>query len=398
MAWSEANASEAWGGLGRRLRLGVVGGGPGSFIGPVHRLVSRLDDRFEVVASVLSSNPEKSRTAGLGLGLAEDRAYATADALFAAEPAREDPIDVLAIMTPNDSHYGLAVRALDAGWDVVCDKPMTTTLDDARDLVRRADASGLVFCTTYNYSAYPMVRQARAMVRDGMLGPIRQAQVCYIQPFNAALTPAETGGGTAWRMQPEKVGESMVLGDIGTHAFQLLEFIACQEVGEVLAEVGAIVPGRKVDDYGMALLRFPEGARASFWVTNAAAGAEHGLYIRIFGDEGGLEWWQENPNYLRWMPREAPVQLLARDGPGLHPDARKVNRTVLGHPEGYQEAFANLYVEIADAIADRRLGRMPAAPPAFPAVRDGARGVAFISAAKQSSAANGAWTVIPSIE
>ena len=237
------------------------------------------------------------------------------------------------------------------------------------------------------------------MVRDGTLGTVRQAQICYVQPFNARLTAAESNGDTDdnWRMVPHKVGESMVLGDIGTHAFQLLEFVAGQAVEEVLAEVGAIVPGRRVDDFAMALFRLAEGGRANFWVTNSAAGSEHGLYFRIFGDNGGLEWWQESPNYLRWMPIDAPVQILARDGPGLSPDAAKVTRTKLGHPEGYQEAFANLYAEVADAIADRRLGRAPATPHGFPTVRDGARGVAFIAAAKQSAAAGGAWTTIPDI-
>ncbi|MEZ5668302.1 MAG: Gfo/Idh/MocA family oxidoreductase [Alphaproteobacteria bacterium] len=387
-------------GFGRRVRLGVVGGGPGSFIGPIHRLAARMDDRFAIVASVLSADPGRSRDAGLALGIAPDRAYADADALFAGEAARTDAIDALAVMTPNDSHFALAARAVGLGWDVVCDKPLTTGLDDARALVRAVDAAGVVFCTTYNYSAFPMVRQARAMVRDGRLGPIRQAQVCYVQPFNARLGEAEAGAGAGrpWRLVAEKVGESMVLGDIGTHAFQLLEFVAGEPVAEVLAEVGAIVPGRQVDDYAMALLRLAGGGRATFWVTNAAAGAEHGLYLRIFGDGGGLEWWEENPNYLRWMPHAAPVQLLARDGPGLADDAARVTRTVFGHPEGYQEAFANLYREVADAIVDRRLGRKPAAPPDFPTVRDGARGIAFIAAAKRSAAAGGTWTAIPSVD
>lgn len=400
MAWSDQDQPAApWGGLGRRLRLGVIGGGPGSFIGPVHRLAARFDDRYAVVAGVLSSDPERSIAAGRALGLDDQRSYGDADSLFAAESSREDGIDVLAIMTPNDSHYGLAVRGLDHGWDVICDKPMTTTLDDACDLVRRVDASALAFCTTYNYSAYPMVRQARAMVRSGMLGTIRQAQACYIQPFNAALSDSEANGkpDKAWRLDPAKAGESMVLGDIGTHAFQLLEFVADQPVLEVLAEVGAVVPGRSADDTGMALMRLHDGGRANFWVTNAAAGSEHGLYIRIFGDRGGLEWAQENPNYLRWMPIDAPVQLLARDGPGLLPDARRASRTVLGHPEGYQEAFATLYSEFAELVIARRLKAPLSDPPPLPTVRDGARGIAFISAAKQSSASGGRWVAIPPV-
>jgi len=381
--------------MGRRLRLGVVGGGPGSFIGPVHRTASRLDDRYEVVAAVLSSNPERSAAAGRALGLAEDRAYPDVDALFAGEADRADGIDVLAIMTPNHRHHPVAARALEAGWDVICDKPLTTTLDDAEDLVARVRTSGQVFCTTYNYTGYPMVRQAREMVRDGAIGDVRMVQVCYIQPHFAAPTEAERPGGTAWRLDPAQVGESMVLGDIGSHAHHLACFVAGRQVERVAADVGAVVPGRQVDDCAMALLRFEGGARGVFWVTNAAAGAEHGLYFRIFGEHGGLEWAQENPNYLRHMPLDAPVRLLARDGPGLGPAAARATRVEFGHPEGYQEAFAVLYADVADAVVARRTGTL-ADPLAldFPTVEDGARGIAFIAAAKQSARNDGAWTAV----
>lgn len=383
--------------MGRRLRLGVIGGGPGSFIGPVHRTAARLDDRYAVVASVLSSDPDKSHKAGLAIGVAEDRAYRDADALFAGESARDDGIDVLAIMTPNDRHHPLSVRALEAGWDVICDKPLTTTLADAEDLVGRVRASGLVFCTTYNYTGYPMVRQARAMVASGALGDIRMVQVCYIQPHLARLTPAEEGQGNAWRMDPKQVGESMVLGDIGSHAHHLACFVTNQQVDRVSADTGTVVPGRAVDDCAMALMRFDNGARGNFWVTNAAAGAEHGLYIRVFGSRGGLEWAQENPNYLIHRPIDEPVRILARDGAGLGPEAARATRVEFGHPEGYQEGFAVLYADVADAIVARRSGTV-ADPLAldFPTVEDGARGIAFIAAAKHSAAHDGAWTEVRS--
>jgi len=380
-------------GLGRRLRLGVVGGGPGSFIGPVHRTAARLDDRYAVVASVLSSDPERSVEAGRALGVPADRAYPTLDALFDAEAARPDGVDVLAIMTPNHAHHPAAVRALDLGLDVVCDKPLTTTLDDAVDLVRRVRASDRVFCTTYNYSGYPMVRQARAMVAAGRLGAIRMIQVCYVQPHLARLTAMERDGGGYWRMDPARVGASMVLGDIGSHALHIAAFVAGVEAESVAAEIATVVPGRAVDDCAMALLRYEGGARGVFWVTNAAAGAEHGLHFRIFGETGGLEWAQETPNYLRWMPLDAPVQILARDGPGLGPEAARASRVEFGHPEGYQEGFANLYVDVADTIVARETGRQPDVLALdFPTVEDGARGVAFIEAAKRSAAAGGAWT------
>jgi len=380
-------------GLGRRLRLGVVGGGPGSFIGPVHRTAARLDDRYEVVASVLSSKPEKSIEAGRALGIPADRAYGDLDALFEGEAGREDRIDVLAVMTPNSEHHPAAVRAIDLGLDVICDKPLTTTLDDAVDLVRRVRASDRVFCTTYNYTGYPMVRQARAMVAAGRLGPIRMIQACYIQPHLARLTPMERDGGDYWRMDPAKVGTSMVLGDIGSHALHMTAFVAGTEAERVAAEITTVVPGRHVDDCAMAMLRYENGARGVFWVTNAAAGSEHGLYFRIFGEKGGLEWAQENPNYLRWMPIDEPVQVLTRDGAGLGPEAKRATRVEFGHPEGYQEGFANLYTDVADAIVARETGRQ-ADPLAldFPTVEDGARGIAFIEAAKKSAAADGAWT------
>ncbi|MGH6943189.1 MAG: Gfo/Idh/MocA family protein, partial [Geminicoccaceae bacterium] len=282
--------------LGRRLRLGVVGGGPGSFIGEVHRSAARLDDHYEIVAAVLSRNPERSRRAAQDLGIA--RGYGDALELLEGEAARDDGIDVLAVMTPNGAHHAACRAALDRGLDVICDKPLTTRLEDALDLVRRVRERSLVFCVTYNYSAYPLVRHARAMVRDGELGAIRQVQVEYIQGHLAKEVSGDRDPGTDWRFQPEQCGPSLILGDIGTHALHLASFIAGQEAAEVAAEVGSALPGRKVDDFAHLLLRFSGGACGSMWVTNSAAGAEHGLAIRLFGERGGLEWHQEQPNAL----------------------------------------------------------------------------------------------------
>ncbi len=376
---------------GQRLRLGVIGGGSGSFIGPVHRTAARLDNRYDIVASVLSSNPDRSRATGRTIGIAEDRAYGTADEMLAAESGRDDGMDTVAIMTPNDSHYPLCCAALDRGLDVICDKPLTTNLTDAVDLVRRVRASGLVFCLTYNYTGYPMIRQARAMVRAGVLGDIRMVQVEYVQGHIATLVEAE-GGGKEWRLGGRRAGPSMVLSDIGSHAHHLACFVTGQQVVRVSADLGAVVPSRRVDDYGGALLRFANGARGIFWVTQAAAGAEHGLHIRVFGENGGLEWHQEQPNQLRHMPLGAPAQVLTRGGPGLSPAAGRATRVAIGHPEGYQEAFANLYADAAVAIAARR-GGSQADPLAldFPTVEDGARGMKFITAAVESSRAGGGW-------
>ena len=377
--------------LGRRLRLGVLGGGPGSVIGEVHRTAARLDDRYEVVGGVLSSNAERSRAAGRALGWAPERAYGDLDAMVAGETARPDGVDVVAIMTPNDSHYPLACRWLDAGRHVICDKPLTTRLEDARDLVARVRASDLVFCTTYNYSAYPMVRQARAMVGDGEIGELRLAQVEYIQPQLAVRPDLEDPD--YWRFDAARSGPSAILGDIGTHAWHLLHSVTRMEPQSVSADVGPVVPGRRFDDTAGVLLRYPNGARGVLWVTQAAAGAEHGLKFRIHGADGGLEWHQEDPSWLTHMRLGEPRRMLSRGGPGLKPAAERASRIAIGHPEGTHQAFANLYSDVAEAVAARITGTR-ADPLAldFPTVEDGARGLAFITAAKASAEAGGAWT------
>ena len=377
--------------LGRRLRLGVLGGGPGSVIGEVHRTGARLDDRYEVVGGVLSSNPERSRAAGRALGWAPERAYGDVDEMLAAETARPDGVDVVAIMTPNDSHYPLACRWLDAGRDVICDKPLTTRLEDARDLVARVRASDLVFCTTYNYSAYPMVRQARAMVGDGEIGELRLAQVEYIQP-QLAVRP-DLDDPDYWRFIAERSGPSAILGDIGTHAWHLLHSVTRMEPQAVSADVSAVVPGRRFDDTAGVLLRYANGARGVLWVTQAAAGAEHGLKFRIHGADGGLEWHQEDPSWLTHMRLGEPRRMLSRGGPGLKPAAERASRIAIGHPEGTHQAFANVYSDVAEAVVARITGTR-ADPLAldFPTVEDGARGLAFTTAAKASAEAGGAWT------
>ncbi len=379
--------------LGRRLRLGVVGGGPGSFIGTVHRAAARLDDHYEIVAAVLSRNPERSRAAARAIGMPEERAYADHRELLAREAERADGIDVLAIMTPNDTHYPIARDALARGLDVICDKPLATKLEDALDLIRRVEDSGLVFCLTHNYTGYPMVRHARAMVQGGELGSIRQLHVEYIQGNLAAPTEADRDPAANWRFVPELCGASLVLGDIGTHAHHLACFVTGLQLTEVAAELGSVVPGRQVHDYGHLLLRFEGGARGSMWVTNSAAGAEHGLHIRVFGDEGGLEWHQEEPNRLLHRPRDGFARVLTRGRPGLSAQAERATRIVLGHPEGFHEAFANLYADAAEAIVARRTGAK-ADPLALdlPTVADGARGLKFVEAAVASQRSGGSWT------
>jgi predicted dehydrogenase len=378
--------------FGRRLRLGVIGGGPGSFIGPVHRTAGRIDDNYEVVASVLSSDPERSRAYGRSIGIAPERAYATADDFFAGERARPDGIDVVAIMTPNDSHYALCLAALDAGLDIICDKPLTTDLAQAHDLARRVRESGLIFCQTFNYTGFPLVRQARAMVRDGDLGDIRLAQVNYVQGQNATLREGERDDGpAAWRFQPQRAAPSLILGDIGSHAHHMVCFVTGQRFQRVLADVTASVPGRAVDDNAGILFRLDNDAPGVMWVTQAAAGAIHGLHFRIFGDKGGLEWFQETPNQLFHARPGEPALVFERGGAGLKAEAHRAQRIGLGHPEGYQEAFAVLYADAAEAIVARRLGA--AFDPLcrdYPTVDDGVETMVFIGAALESSR-NGGW-------
>ncbi|HEY1406911.1 MAG TPA: Gfo/Idh/MocA family oxidoreductase [Spirochaetota bacterium] len=381
--------------LGRRLRLGVIGGGTGSFIGGMHRQAARLDDRYELLAGVLSSHPEKSLVQGIEIGLPRGRAYRSVPEMLDAERKRSDGIDVIAIMTPNDSHFEYASLALTNGFDVICDKPLTNTLSDAEALQTLVRESGRILCLTHNYSGYPMTRQAKAMVMKGMLGTVRMAQIEYVQGGKASENDPPAGPNQPWRFDPERGGPSLVLGDIGTHAHHLVRFITGLEVSEIAAEVGTIVPGRRVHDFAGAMLRFDNGARGSFWVTQAAAGVENSLRIRVSGTQGTLEWQQEIPQVLIFKPIDAPQQTLTPNGPGSLPLSTRSTRLVKGHPEGFPDAFANIYSDAAEAIAARIAGTTPD-PLAlfFPTVADGVAGVRFVTAALESSANNGAWTKV----
>ena len=378
--------------LGRKLRLAIIGGGPGSFIGPMHRQAARLDDRYEIVTGVLSSNSDISKKAALELGMSPDRLYLTVAEMLNTEVSRKDGIDVVAIMTPNDSHYEYSIAALERGFDVICDKPMTNTLEEAELLHKKVQETGLVFCLTHNYTGYPMVRQAKAMIQDGQLGTIRLIQVEYVQGGKADESKAMPEVMT-WKYDPIRGGPSRVMGDIGTHAHNLTRFITGLEVEEVSAEIGAIVPGRLIDDFAGALLRFDNGARGSFWVTQAAAGVENCLRIRVSGSQGSLEWMQEFPQALTFKPLRGPSQNRTPNGPGTLPLSARSTRLVAGHPEGFPDGFANIYTDAAEAISARRAGK-EANPLAlhFPNSWDGLLGVRFVNSVIESSNANGQWT------
>jgi predicted dehydrogenase len=362
----------------------------------MHRTAARLDGMYDIVAGVLSSDPEKSRQAGMEIGLDKDRAYSDVPAMLSAEALRADGADAVAIMTPNDSHLPYSLAALDAGFHVICDKPITNSSADAALIVDKVKETGRVFCLTHNYSGYPLVRQARAMVEEGEIGDLRLVQVEYVQGGKADESrkddPAAHRG---WKFNKDKSGPSLVLGDIGTHAHQLLRFVTGREVAELAAEVGSIVPGRTVHDFAGALLRMEGGARGMLWVTQAAAGIENSLKIRVSGNRGSLEWYQEIPQRLTYSPLGQPAQIRTPNGPGTHPASARVCRVVAGHPEGFPECFANIYSDAAEAIAAAIAGTEPD-PLAmwFPNAYDGLAGMRFLEACLKSSDAGGVWTAV----
>ncbi len=376
----------------RPLRLGMVGGGRGAFIGGVHRLCARLDGEYELVAGALSSDPQRARESGADLGLAPERVYASFTDMAAAEARRPDGIEVVSIVTPNDSHHAIARAFLDRGIDVICDKPMTTTVEDALDLVQAVRRTGLIFGLIHNYTGYPMVRQAREMVVAGEVGALRVVQAEYVQDWLTTKLEDTGQKQAAWRVDPARAGAGGCLGDIGTHAYNLAGFVTGLEARELAADLSRFVPGRRLDDNVHILLRFDDGTRGMLWASQVAPGNENGLRLRIYGEKAGLEWSQEHPNQLRVAREGQPPQILSRGGSNLGPAAALATRIPAGHPEGYLEAFANLYHDLAEQIRARRAKRAPD-PGALlvPTVDDGARGVKFIAAAVESSARNGAW-------
>jgi predicted dehydrogenase len=376
-----------------RLRLAMLGGGVGSFIGETHRLAARLDNRYELVAGAFSTNPERNTASGKLIGTAPERTYDDWQELLKQEAQRDDGAEVIAIVTPNHLHYPMALLALGHGFDVICDKPLTNTLEEALKLHKTAKEHGLVFALTHNYSGYPMVRHARAMVQASELGELRLVQVEFATGWAASLLEADGHKQAAWRTTPEFAGQSTIVGDLGTHAHQMARFITGLEVTEVSAELMTVVPGRKSDDNAHVKLHFESGVKGMMWASMAATGSEHGLKVRIVGSQASLEWHQEDPNHLTLRHLNAPPQRLGRGNAYLSEAAKRSTRVGTGHPEGFFEAFANIYTDAADAIVERRYG-IKADPLAFqfPNVVDGVRGMKFIEACVVSNKNNGAWT------
>ncbi|MFK7761682.1 MAG: Gfo/Idh/MocA family protein [Roseobacter sp.] len=369
-----------------RIKLGMVGGGNDAFIGPVHRIASRIDNRFELIAGALSSTPEKARASGQALGL--DRIYDDFKQMAIREARLKNGIEAVSIVTPNHVHYAAAREFLKRGIHVICDKPLTSTLADARKLANAVEKSDALFVLTHNYTGYPMVRQAREMVAAGEIGKIRVVQVEYPQDW---LTIAQDFKQAEWRTDPARSGVGGSTGDIGTHAHNLARFVSGLEVESLAADLDAFVPGRRVDDNGHVMLRFHGGAKGMLWCSQVAPGNENALRIRVYGEVGGLEWAQEEPNQLWHTPFGAPKRVITRNGAGASDAAARMSRVPPGHPEGYLEGFANIYSEAADAIIARRAGTALAPEVLFPTIEDGVRGVEFVDACVRSSARNAAW-------
>ncbi len=373
-----------------RIRYAMVGGGRGAFIGAVHRIAARMDDRFELVAGALSSNPENARLSAADLHIAADRAYTSFEEMLRVEKTRADGIQAVVIVTPNHMHFPVAKACLEAGIDVICDKPVTRTLEEALELEQIVKKSGCFFALTHNYSAYPLVRYAREIVAQGKLGKLRVVQVEYPQEW---LTEAagDDNKQASWRTDPARSGAAGCLGDIGTHAFQLARFITDQKVSAVSADLASFVDGRQVDDNVHALLRFEGGAKGMLWSSQVAPGCENGLRIRVFGDKAGVEWAQENPNELWFTELNKPRQRITRRGDIGSEIAARGMRTPGGHPEGYLEGFANLYKDIADILEARQRGEAHFLQGWVPGIDTGVEGMRFISAVLSSSKADGAW-------
>jgi len=376
-----------------RVRLGMVGGGPGAFIGAVHRIAARLDDRYELVAAALSSNAER------GLAAAEElhipRAYRSFEEMASAESKRPDGIEVVSIVTPNHLHHAPARGFLEAGIHVICDKPLTTTLKDALDLAEMVKRTGLVFGLTHNYTGHPMVRQAREMVAVGELGAIRVVQVEYAQDWLS--TPLEKTGQkqAEWRTDPSRSGPGGSLGDIGTHAFHLACFVTGLACEQVAADVTTFVPGRRLDDNVQVMLRFSKNVKGGLWVSQVAPGNENNLRLRVYGEKAGLEWRQEDPNELGFTPLGEPRRTIRRGSAGTGRAAAHATRVPSGHPEGYLEAFAQLYSALAEQIVARRENRPPDPDSLLvPGVSDGVEGVRFIQAVLESSRRGSAWIAL----
>ena len=372
------------------IRLGMVGGGQGAMIGSVHRIAARLDGHFSLVAGALSSTPEKALASAREVGLPEDRTYTDYVEMAKREARLKDGIEAVAIAAPNHMHYPVAREFLKRGIHVICDKPLAGTLQDAKKLAKAAESSEALFVLTHNYTGYPMVREARERVARGDLGEIRLVQVEYPQDWLGDV-PAPDNKQAAWRTDPERSGPGGATGDIGTHAYNIARFVTGLELEALAADLQAFVPGRPIDDNAHVMLRFKGGARGMLWCSQVAAGCENALRLRVFGTKAGVEWRHDEPERLRVTPMGGPVSIVTRGSASSGEAAGRLTRIPAGHPEGFFEAFANIYAEAAAAIRAARTGAAPDAAVTYPSIADGVEGVAFVDACVRSSKRNAAW-------
>ena len=384
--------------MNRKLRMGMVGGGKDAFIGAIHRLAANMDGLIELSCGALSINPEIAVASGEALFLPKDRTYLTFEEMIKAEAAlpADKRIDFVTIVTPNFAHFAPAKMALEHGFHVVIEKPITFSLEEAKELKQILDKTGLTLCLTHTYSGYPLVKQIKAMIKAGELGKIRKVWVEYPQGWLSKLSEREGNAQAAWRTDPKKSGKSSVMGDIGTHAAHLAEYVTGSKITDICAELNTMVEGRVLDDDGAVMLKFDNGAKGVLMASQVAAGEENGIRIRVYGEKGGVEWYQHEPNTLlvKWLDK--PTQIYRAGGNNGHylsPIATHNCRTPAGHPEGYLEAFANIYRNLALTLGCKIDGTTPTAEMLdFPGIEDGLRGMAFIDNVVASSQSDKKWT------
>ena len=375
-----------------KIKLGMVGGGEGAFIGEVHRIAARMDERFHLCAGALCSDPERSLKSALDLGLPEDRSYSDYKEMAISESQRDDGINFVSIVTPNHLHHPIAKAFLEVGINVICDKPMTMDSEEAQELIDISESSDLIFAVTYNYSGYPLIREAREIIKKGDLGSIRIIKVEYIQDW--LTEPIENTGQkqASWRVDPKKSGIGGSIGDIGTHAFHLAHFVTQQLPNKISADLSCFVEGRELDDNAHILMRYESGAKGMIWSSQVAPGNENNLKIQIYGEKGGLIWQQENPNELILNLLNQPSRRLTRGSSFVGDQSTRLTRIPAGHPEGYLEGFANIYREVADEFSAKISGKPISKDILYPTSREGLYGVSFIEAAIESNSKDSVWT------
>ena len=374
-----------------KIKLGMVGGGEGAFIGEVHRIAARMDERFHLCAGALCSDPERSLKSALDLGLPEDRSYSDYKEMAISESQRDDGINFVSIVTPNHLHHPIAKAFLEVGINVICDKPMTMNSEEAQELIDISESSDLIFAVTYNYSGYPLIREAREIIKKGELGSIRIIKVEYIQDW--LTEPIENTGQkqASWRVDPKKSGIGGSIGDIGTHAFHLAHFVTQQLPNKISADLSCFVEGRELDDNAHILMRYESGAKGMIWSSQVAPGNENNLKIQIYGEKGGLIWQQENPNELILNLLNQPSRRLTRGSSFVGDQSARLTRIPAGHPEGYLEGFANIYREVADEFSAKISGKPISKDILYPTSKEGLYGVSFIEAAIESNSKDSVW-------